>query len=64
MAAPRKAVARTRRTRGRLAPGQQARGLDAAQVAVALDDPAVAELAQLVRAAGGAPIGAYREPLG
>ena len=64
MAAPRKAAARTRRTRGRLAPGQQARGLDAAQVAVALDDPAVAELAQLVRTAGGAPIGAYREPLG
>ena len=64
MAAPRKAAARTRRTRGRLAPGQQARGLDAAQVAVALDDAAVAELAQLVRAAGGAPIGAYREPLG
>ncbi|HEY7995961.1 MAG TPA: ParB N-terminal domain-containing protein [Steroidobacteraceae bacterium] len=64
MAAPRKAAARTRRTRGRLAPGQQARGLDAAQVAVALDDAAVAELAQLVRDAGGAPIGAYREPLG
>jgi ParB family transcriptional regulator, chromosome partitioning protein len=64
MAAPRKAAAGTRSTRGRLAPGQQARGLDAAQVAVALDDPAVAELAQLVRAAGGAPIGAYREPLG
>jgi len=64
MAAPRKAAARTRRTRGRLAPGQQARGLEAAQVAVALDDAAVAELAQLVRAAGGAPIGAYREPLG
>jgi ParB family chromosome partitioning protein len=64
MAAPRKAATGTRRTRGRLAPGQQARGLDAAQVAVALDDPAVAELAQLVRAAGGAPIGAYREPLG
>ncbi len=64
MAAPRQAAARTRRTRGRLAPGQQARGLEAAQVAVALDDPAVAELAQLVRTAGGAPIGAYREPLG
>ena len=64
MAAPRKAAAGTRRTRGRLAPGQQARGLDAAQVAVALDDAAVAELTQLVRAAGGAPIGAYREPLG
>ena len=62
--AARKAAAGTRRTRGRLAPGQQARGLDAAQVAVALDDAAVAELTQLVRAAGGAPIGAYREPLG
>ena len=64
MAAPRKAAARPRRTRGRLAPSQQARGIDAAQVAVALDDAAVAELVQLVRAAGGAPIGAYREPLG
>src|SRR5580693_7433787 len=50
--------------RGRLAPSKQARGLDAAQVAIAIDDPAVAELAALVRDAGGAPIGAYREPLG
>src|SRR5579863_8120067 len=50
--------------RGRLAPGKASRGLTAAEVAVALDDPAVAELAQLVRTAGGAPIGAYREPLG
>src|SRR3979409_1914703 len=50
--------------RGRLAPGKQARGLDAAQVAIAIDDPAVAELAALVREAGGAPIGAYHEPLG
>jgi len=33
-------------------------------VAVTLEDPAVAELVQLVRAAGGAPIGAYHEPLG
>jgi ParB family chromosome partitioning protein len=33
-------------------------------VAVPLDDPSVAELAQLVRAAGGAPLGAYKEPLG
>ena len=53
-----------RRGRGRLAPGKQARGLDAAQVAIAIDDPAVAELAALVREAGGAPIGAYHEPLG
>src|SRR3984893_1983802 len=50
--------------RGRLAPGKQARGLDAAQVAIAIDDPAIAELAALVRNAGGAPIGAYHEPLG
>ncbi|HEY0768626.1 MAG TPA: ParB N-terminal domain-containing protein [Steroidobacteraceae bacterium] len=59
----RSGVARSAR-RGRLAPGKQARGLDAAQVAIAIDSPAVAELATLVRDAGGAPIGAYREPLG
>jgi ParB family chromosome partitioning protein len=50
--------------RGRLAPGKQARGLDAAQVAIAIDSPAIAELVELVRAAGGAAIGAYHEPLG
>jgi ParB family chromosome partitioning protein len=33
-------------------------------VALALDAPAVAELAALVRSAGGAPLGAYLEPLG
>ena len=52
------------RRRGNLAPGKVARGLDAAQVAIALDDADVAALAALVREAGGAPIGAYREPLG
>jgi ParB family transcriptional regulator, chromosome partitioning protein len=62
-AAAKRAAPRTR-ARGALAPGKSSRGLDAAQVAVALDDPAIAELAALVRAAGGAPIGAYREPLG
>src|ERR1700730_15487852 len=56
--------ARRGRGRGRLAPGQQARGLDAAPVAIAIDDPAVAELVALVRDAGGAPSGAYHEPLG
>ena len=50
--------------RGRLAPGAKARGLDAAEVVASLDDPALAPLTALVRAAGGAPIGAYREPLG
>src|SRR5947208_174866 len=50
--------------RGRLAPGKEARGLEAAQVAIALDSEHVADLATLVRAAGGAAIGAYQEPLG
>jgi ParB family chromosome partitioning protein len=54
----------TKRTRGKLAPGRSARGLDAADVAIALDSPEVSEVAALVRSAGGAPIGAYREPLG
>src|SRR5258706_7901534 len=53
-----------KRARGRLAPGSKTRGLDAADVAIAIDSPAVAPLAALVREAGGAPIGAYREPLG
>src|SRR5580658_7807561 len=50
--------------RGQLAPGKSSRGLSAAEVAVALDSPAVAALVALVREAGGAAIGAYREPLG
>jgi ParB family chromosome partitioning protein len=49
---------------GKLAPSAKARGLEASQVAIALDDPEIAELAALVRDAGGAPIGAYHEPLG
>ena len=53
----------TKRTRGKLAPGG-ARGLDAAQVAIALDSAEIAEVVALVRSAGGALIGAYRDPLG
>ena len=53
-----------KRSRGKLAPGARSRGLDAAEVAIALDSPEVTEVAALVRGAGGAPIGAYREPLG
>src|ERR1700730_2357746 len=56
--------AATRTPLGKLAPGRSARGLDAADVAIAMDSPEVAEVAALVRSAGGAPIGAYREPLG
>jgi ParB family chromosome partitioning protein len=58
------AASKGKRSRGKLAPGAQARGLEAAQVAVAIDSPEVAELVQLVREAGGAPIGAYHEPMG
>ena len=49
---------------GKLAPSATARGLDASQVAIAMDSPEIADLAALVRDAGGAPIGAYHEPLG
>src|SRR3979411_41875 len=56
--------AATKRTRGKLAPGSSARGLDAADVAIAMDNPEVGEVAALVRGAGGATIGAYRDPLG
>lgn len=54
----------TKRRRGKLAPGDTSRGLDAADVAIALDSPEIADVAALVRSAGGAPIGAYHEPLG
>jgi ParB family chromosome partitioning protein len=70
--ATRKGTAGTRRRsgasralrRGRLAPGKEARGLDAAQVAITIDSPEIADLASLARSAGGAAIGAYHEPLG
>jgi ParB family chromosome partitioning protein len=52
------------RQRGKLAPRAQARGLEASQVAVAIESPEVAELVARVRDAGGAPIGAYHEPMG
>jgi len=58
------AAAGRKRRAGQLTPGKTRRGLEAAEVAIALDDPSVAELAILVRDAGGAPVGAYREPLG
>jgi len=54
----------TKRARGKLAPGGKARGLEASEVAIGLDSPDVAAVASLVRDAGGAPIGAYHEPLG
>jgi len=59
-----RAARATRPARGRLAPGKASRGLEAAEVAIALDSADIAQLVSLVREAGGAPIGAYREPLG
>jgi ParB family transcriptional regulator, chromosome partitioning protein len=50
--------------RGRLAPHARARGLDAAEVPASLEDAALAPLTELVRSAGGVPLGAYHEPLG
>jgi ParB family chromosome partitioning protein len=49
--------------RKRLTPGKEERGLAAGEIALALDHPDVQGLVAEVRAAGGAPIGAYREPL-
>jgi len=55
---------RGKNARGKLAPGRSSRGLAAADVPIRTDDPAVADVAALVIQAGGAPLGAYREPLG
>lgn len=51
------------RKRGTLAPGARKRGLTEAETALALDSPEVAALVAEVRTAGGASLGAYREPL-
>ena len=48
----------------RLAPNAVKRGLAASEVALPIDHAEVAGVVELVRQAGGAPIGAYREPLG
>src|SRR5271168_5531549 len=56
--------ATAKRARGRLAPAAIARGLEAKDVAIANDAEEIAGVAALVREAGGAMIGAYREPLG
>jgi ParB family chromosome partitioning protein len=49
--------------RGRLAPRKEARGLAASEIALGLQDPEIAAMTELVERAGGAAIGAYREPL-
>jgi len=54
----------SKRARGKLAPSRSARGLDAGDVAIAMDSAEIADVVALVKQAGGALIGAYREPLG
>ena len=49
--------------RKRLVPAREARGLAAADVALALTDAPVAPLVAEIERAGGAALGAYREPL-
>jgi ParB family chromosome partitioning protein len=53
-----------KRTRGKLAPGASSRGLDAADVLIAMDSAEIADVVGLIRSVGGAPIGSYRDPLG
>ncbi|MBS0374194.1 MAG: ParB N-terminal domain-containing protein [Proteobacteria bacterium] len=59
-AAPRKKA----NARRRLTPARTSRGLAAGEVALELGHAEVAPLAELIRRAGGAPLGAYRDPLG
>ena len=62
--ASRKKTARQKAgARKRLRVSDRARGLAAEEIALDLNAPALSSLAEEVRAVGGAPIGAYREPL-
>ena len=58
-----KTAKRSAAKRGKLAPRKEARGLTAADIALGLRDAEIAALTALVEEAGGAAIGAYREPL-
>jgi ParB family chromosome partitioning protein len=56
--------ATAKRPRGKLAPGASVRGLDAADVVIAMDSVEIADVSALIQKAGGALIGGYRDPLG
>ena len=60
--APKKA-ARKKAARGKLAPSKTRRGLRPDQIVLSLEDKQLAPLVEEVRTVGGAPIGAYAEPL-
>jgi ParB family chromosome partitioning protein len=68
MAKPGKTAVRPKQRRASarnksLAPGKAKRGLEAAEISIPMEDDRIAALAAQVRERGGAPIGAYREPL-
>jgi len=63
MAVKKKAKAKGKRAI-KLAPNAVKRGLAASEVALPLEHSDIANVVELVRKAGGAPLGAYREPLG
>ncbi len=62
-AARKKAKAKPGASRKRLTPRREERGLGGDEVLLDVDDPALATLAARIREVGGAPVGAYREPL-
>ena len=61
--APKKVRKKAASARKRLTPSREARGIAPADAPLALEAPDVAPLVESVRKAGGAPLGAYREPL-
>jgi ParB family chromosome partitioning protein len=62
-AGARSSAARSKSRGKGLAPGKTKRGLEAGDIPLAIDDERIVALASRVRELGGAPIGAYREPL-
>ncbi len=54
----------TKRARGKLAPAAPSRGLDGREVLIGTDDPELSAVVSAVHEAGGAVLGAYRDPLG
>jgi ParB family chromosome partitioning protein len=58
-----KTVKKKTASRGRLSPRKEKRGLQASEIVLTVDSPELAPLIAEVQAAGGATIGAYREPL-
>lgn len=59
----RKTATKRKASRGRLAPRREQRGLQPADMVLGLGAREVAPLVDEVQEAGGAPVGAYREPL-